>query len=209
MQRFTQAHSLFGFQSSDCQEWGKQKRIEREAGQFKNGCFGVFLGLVVRILGFHCCGLVQSLVRELRYPSSHSQGSQQKRKKKKNGYPGAEGGQSQLGPRPFLRGHSGQGAFFLSSTVNCRLTVEHSEMTEVYKMRSPQHWSTGPRAAAAGDLISLRLQKVRMLPRLLTLQLSVSKAGDGEETAVFYVCAFLPLPPPSISRAFSHSPGPS
>ena len=111
--------------------------------------------------------------------------------------------------RPFLRGHSGQGAFFLSSTVNCRLTVEHSEMTEVYRMRSPQHWSTGPRAAAAGDLISLRLQKVRMLPRLLTLQLSVSKAGDGEETAVFYVCAFLPLPPPSISRAFSHSPGPS
>lgn len=115
--------------------------------------------LVVQWLGFRAftaVALVQSLVRELRYPSSHSQGSQQKRKKK-NGYPDAEGGQSQLGPGPFLRGHSGQGAFFLSSTVNCRLTVEHSEMTEVYRMRAPQHRSTGPRAAAAGDLISLRL----------------------------------------------------
>ena len=29
VQKFTQAHSHLGFQSSDCQDWGKQKRIER------------------------------------------------------------------------------------------------------------------------------------------------------------------------------------
>ena len=42
MQTFPQAHSLLGFESSDCQEWGKKKRIERKARQLKNGYFGEF-----------------------------------------------------------------------------------------------------------------------------------------------------------------------